>query len=1352
MEKPRLPRCKAGTRRRPNYNNECMSDEEYKRRQLAKRGTQRKVKEEPSLLKTIGNAIRSVLTPSLDSTDSLDLSETKTKAEATKAKAKPIQLQKIPLPENKYESPSDVSRGNTIDKELQRLELINADEYKPIVRGSLESPEDKSLKQEELEGESLEDESPQESSDEPSEDVLQDELEEESQEELSKESLEDELSEDESPSEDSLEDESPPAERPLENSPFLYPSLNDPFLNQKIAKRNEFSAFTYDADITQPLKETSDMICENPEFELQARQLFVKTFISQNTPYKGLLIYHGVGTGKTCSAIGIAEELRDYMKNAGITQRIMVIASSNVQNNFRLQLFDETKLKQVEGVWKNNSCVGNKLIREINPVGANISREKIVSQVKTIINTSYAFMGYLQLANFIQENVYNAVYEATEDAALREQIEVQNIQRIFNNRLIIIDEVHNCAKEDKRLAKLLLRVAAHADNLRLILMSATPMFNSPREIIWICNLLNINDRRAPIQYEDAFTAEGVLVKPDLLQQKLNGYVSYVRGENPYTFPFRIYPDAFAPDNAQLAKTPMITPLYYTTLDPYQQESYELVMREYMNQPVNIDFNNESYGYAQLQMPLQALNMTFHRVSGDAKFVGKEGLQTNMSFVEKSEKRGEVYEYRKYNYEYKRGIPRIFHETELRKYSSKIADICACVRRSRGIIIIYTQYIDGGIVPVSLALEEMGFTRYGTSANATQLFKPGAIDSEPIDAITMKPAVPGTKFSPAKYMILSGDKYFSQNNAADINYATGEANKNGALVRVILISRAASEGLDFKYVRQVHILDPWYNLNRIEQIVGRGVRNLSHCKLEFEERNVEIYLHAALPDNVFSADTYVYQYAEKKAQNIGKVTRLLKQISVDCVLNHSQTYFTDVNMTAVGKVMIRSSTMEEPQLFQVGDKSNSSACDYMPDCEYSCLPEEPMPEEKQGILITKPSAFILQKLIEKVTAIIGREIALHYDVIENMVGVANKYNLYFALTELVQNPSRTFTDKYGRVGRLINRDKYYLFQPVEVSDPHSSVFDSMVPVQVKNERVRVGISSAISEQTVATTTGQAKATPTIGNVEVRRILAEIEMNVARALGPATVTEANDEDWYNHMNSYKASSSKKKVAEFIDYTAKKQLMEKHGITEAELTPYIWEHALNSLEYKDRVTLAKWAVTENIPTTVLERYVVEYFKYLVFQIEDTRGILIAKDDENVLFDLTDWSDITYRMETFDPVLNERLFAEPLSLPKIVGFFGGFKTGISVFKIKQFLLKRNNPGAYLMQEAKGDIIVLLNNVLKSANVPIQYEADTTTKMSKIALGIILEVVMRKIASRKKPWYMRQEMANYNKIQRLKI
>jgi hypothetical protein len=1401
-----------------------MSDEEYRQRQLEKKGAKRqtqKKKDDPSLFDSITTVFNS-LTPRGNTV-------------------------------NNVEAAPFGSASNPLKNELKRLELINADEYK---RPDLQTPtptvsvKNNSVNTEPIEAKSVEnppsivDISP--SSTEVSKSTIDDQSSEEDisvmedqplvEDQPLSESVEVDKTSSESVEVDKTSSESVEVDK---TNDFLYPSLNDPFLNQKIANRNEFSAFTYDADITRELKETSDLICSNPEFELNTRQLFVKTFISYNTPYKGLLIYHGVGTGKTCSAIGIAEELRDHMKNAGITQRILIIASTNVQDNFRLQLFDESRLEQdgETGVWTSKSCIGNKLIREINPVGAKMTREKIASQAKTIINSSYAFMGYLQFANFIQEKVFESVSEGD---APPEGDEIQNIQRIFNDRLIIIDEVHNCTKEDKRLAKLLLKIAAHADNLRIILMTATPMFNSPREIIWICNLLNINDRRATIQYEDVFTKEGALTNPDLLRQKLNGYVSYVRGENPYTFPFRIYPDAFAPENADRAgdqADDIANILYYTNLDPYQQESYEMVVRQYIGDN-EVDMNDESYGYSQLQMPLQALNMTFYRLPGGVGFVGKEGLQANMNFVEKVEKKKDAAsEYRKYNYEYKNGIPRIFHETELRKYSSKIADICSCIRRSRGIIIVYTQYIDGGIVPVSLALEEMGFTRFGTSAMATPLFKPGAIDSPPIDARTMMPAKPGEKFNQARYMILSGDKYFSQNNADDINYATREANKHGDFVRVILISRAASEGLDFKYVRQVHILDPWYNLNRIEQIVGRGVRNQSHCRLEFEERNVEIYLHTALSattksgdstasssntesteQSLFSADLYVYRYAEKKAQNIGQVTRLLKQISVDCVLNHSQTNFTDVNMTAVGRVMIQSSTMSEPQWFQVGDKSNSYACDYMEDCEYKCLPEEKMPEQPSGSVITKPSSFILQKLMDKIASIIGREIALHYDVLEKMLGSPSKYNLYFALTELIKNPTATFTDKYGRTGRLINRDKYYLFQPIEVTDPHSSVFDSMVPVQVKNERVRLGIPADINVQVLPAVKGRpdvlgrpevlpkVKGGPTVNPLTqpvdkespsvdkespsvaeesppvaeesspvaeesppvavktpkpmgVRSIMAEIKMVTSRALGAPLEIQPNDEDWYNHMNNFKAVPSKKKPKDFADYTAKKMLLENHGIDEQALTLYIWDHALNTLDYKDRVTLAKWVFSESPKTTDLEKHVEQYFKYLVFKVDEIEGIVIAKDDENILFNLADWTEMPYKQETFDLEYRERFFVEPTKFPKIVGFFGGFKTGYPVFKIKQLLLKRNNPGAYLMQEAKGDITTILNSVLKYAGIKVQYDAATTVKMSKIALGIILEIVMMnhtprdvEIDQRDNVWYMRQEMANYNKIQKLKL
>ena len=56
--------------------------------------------------------------------------------------------------------------------------------------------------------------------------------------------------------------------------------------------------------------------------------MFVRNFVFQ-TPYNGLLLFHGLGTGKTCSAISVCEEMRDYMKQTGITKDCGV-ASPNV--------------------------------------------------------------------------------------------------------------------------------------------------------------------------------------------------------------------------------------------------------------------------------------------------------------------------------------------------------------------------------------------------------------------------------------------------------------------------------------------------------------------------------------------------------------------------------------------------------------------------------------------------------------------------------------------------------------------------------------------------------------------------------------------------------------------------------------------------------------------------------------------------------------------------------------------------------------------------------------------------------------------------------------------------------------
>ena len=126
----------------------------------------------------------------------------------------------------------------------------------------------------------------------------------------------------------------------------LYPTLDDPNFILKIAEKREFNNTKYDGEI-YPVESRGDELSKIP-FELSSHQLFVRNFLSFQTPYNSLLLYHGLGSGKTCSAISICEEMRDYLNQLGISKRIMIIAS-NVQENFRLQMFDERKLERFKG-------------------------------------------------------------------------------------------------------------------------------------------------------------------------------------------------------------------------------------------------------------------------------------------------------------------------------------------------------------------------------------------------------------------------------------------------------------------------------------------------------------------------------------------------------------------------------------------------------------------------------------------------------------------------------------------------------------------------------------------------------------------------------------------------------------------------------------------------------------------------------------------------------------------------------------------------------------------------------------------------------------------------------------------
>jgi SNF2 family DNA or RNA helicase len=74
------------------------------------------------------------------------------------------------------------------------------------------------------------------------------------------------------------------------------------------------------------------------------------------------------------------------------------------------------------------------------------------------------------------------------------------------------------------------------------------------------------------------------------------------------------------------------------------------------------------------------------------------------------------------------------------------------------------------------------------------------------------------------------------------------NKDGKVIKIILISPAGSEGISLKNVRQVHVLEPYWNEVRINQLIGRAVRQCSHADLPMKERYVDVYRYLAIRKN------------------------------------------------------------------------------------------------------------------------------------------------------------------------------------------------------------------------------------------------------------------------------------------------------------------------------------------------------------------------------------------------------------------------------------------------------------------------------------------------------------------------
>ena len=252
---------------------------------------------------------------------------------------------------------------------------------------------------------------------------------------------------------------------------------------------------------------------------------------------------------------------------------------------------------------------------------------------------------------------------------------------------------------------------------------------------------------------------------------------------------------------------------------------------------------------------------------------------------------------------------------LRKYSAKYAEILTKLGDLNGSALVYSQFKSiEGLKLLSMAMDANGYA-------------PMRLKHE--DGVwSINYASDADKAKP-KYILYSGDidekeremlrKVFNGQwggipdtlrqaveadaAAQDVTNIKEGVNPNmrGEIVKVFMITEAGAEGISLKNVRQVHMLEPYWNMVRLEQVQGRAARLCSHMELPEDERTIEVFIYlmtftkeqlskyATLTtnDNKQTTDQNVYDIAQRKLVIANALSKALQEAAVDCALFTNQ---------------------------------------------------------------------------------------------------------------------------------------------------------------------------------------------------------------------------------------------------------------------------------------------------------------------------------------------------------------------------------------------------------------------------------------------------------------------------------
>ena len=845
-----------------------------------------------------------------------------------------------------------------------------------------------------------------------------------------------------------------------EKSTGAYPSVSDPEFLQKLLSKREF------AESLQTSWEPDTDPCDtSSRFEVTSVQRFAANLMSPKTPYMSALLYYGVGVGKTCAGVQIAEAWLEMYPR----QKVFLVAPPTIQAGFFKTIFDNEKVQIGEGDEPNKliGCTGDSYLKLSGTL-----MEKDPARIKRLgtklIKQRYAVFGYIQLANYIRD-LFKKIPEKFKDER-RKQEERKIINKEFSGRLLIIDEAHNLrdvsadtavedpaeeeegpgGKEDKNdaaagklLTPYLRKLLEYSEGMKVVLLTATPMYNNYKEIIGILNILLMNDKKATISESNVFNPDGTIIKPEgerILGNVASRYVSFMRGENPRSFPIRLHPRIskeieYPLANPRGAAIPEQEKVFLKNLPivPILLEGEAL--------KASIAFTNSlkegvgGVGTKELYGLTQAGNFIVpetEETRGDDLMSFKKRIDiTGILSIFKKEVSGEL------RYKAKvEGGARWLGMDQLSSYSPKFAFLLNRLKSCEGVAFVYTRFVGGGALPIALALEANGYTphpawrKFKLLADGFQT--PGGRQC----AVCSKREYEhdeGEKghFSPAYYGLLTGDAQLSNKNQSMILAEKANNNATGLKMKVLIGSQIASEGVDLKFIRESHIIDSWFHLNKTEQIVGRSIRFCSHSLLPVEKRNTTVYLYSTIfPDGSReTADLYSYRISFKKAVQVGRVSRIMKESAIDCNLNHDAILIQGQN-----PVVQTDAQGVKREKVSINDMPFTAICDWVETCYYKCDPEI-----KVDIASSDDStydAFSARWRISRMKDVIkerfSKQAFYRAEELWEMFADTPRLSVIDLFRDITDNKAFQLINN-GKTGYIHYCNGYYVFQPIAYDD-------------------------------------------------------------------------------------------------------------------------------------------------------------------------------------------------------------------------------------------------------------------------------------------------------------------------------